>query len=262
MSERIETVEVTGVPLIEIASAAGDIVIRKGDAGHATIALSGAEEALEDAVVETTSDLISIKVRSTKARFFTRRVDMIVTVPSGGTLRADIGSGSLRVLLPMEEVVVGAASGEVRIDKTVGDLTVKVGSGDVCVGAVSRQATIASANGDVRVNAGHDLRINTASGDVRVGEIRGVARIKSASGDVVVEKCGGTELEVKTMSGDTRVGLVPGMEVKASVRTLSGDFRNRVTPSGDSRTGSMTLELTSFSGDVTLDSCGPLSESV
>lgn len=261
MSDRIETFDVDDAPAIEITSNAGDIVIRRGEPGRASIALSGPSEVVEEVMIEVAPDLISIRTKPTKARFFTRRVDMIVTVPSGGTLRAEVGAGSLRVLLPMEEVVVSAGSGEVRIDKTVGDLTVKVGSGDVCIGTVSRRATIASAQGDIRVNAGHDLRIDTASGDVRVGEVSGVARIKSASGDVVVLQCGCSQLEVKTMSGDTRLGLVPGMDVKANVKTLSGDFRNRITPSGAPRIGSMTLDVESFSGDVTLNTAEPLSES-
>ncbi|MFC2153341.1 hypothetical protein ACFLQ7_01755, partial [Actinomycetota bacterium] len=64
----------------------------------------------------------------------------------------------------------------------------------------------------------------------------------------------GNDLEIKTMSGDVGIGLVPGMVVKAAVKTLSGDFRNRIEPTPGPRVGSMSLTVDSFSGDVTLSS--------
>lgn len=259
MSDRVEMYDVDDAPAIEIANNAGDIVIKKGSPGRAKIALSGSNDAVEAAVVEVSSDLVAIRCRPAKARFFTKRVDIVVTAPPGGTLKIDVGAGSVRVRLPMSDVAISAASGEVRVDKPVGDLTIKVASGDVLVDRVERRATISSANGDIRLAAGSDVRINTASGDVRVGEVSEVGRIKSASGDVVVGTFGGSELEVKTMSGDARVGLVPGMEVKAKVKTLSGDIRNKITPSPGARVGTMSLDITSFSGDITLKSAAPLS---
>jgi hypothetical protein len=56
------------------------------------------------------------------------------------------------------------------------------------------------------------------------------------------------------MSGDCTIGLGPGMVVKTAIKTLSGDFRNRIKPSHGDRTGSMNLTVTSFAGDVTLKS--------
>ena len=54
------------------------------------------------------------------------------------------------------------------------------------------------------------------------------------------------------MSGDSSVALIPGMVVNASIKTMSGDFRNRVKPTAGEKTGSMNLTITSFAGDVTL----------
>lgn len=252
MSDRVETYDVDDAPAVEIANNAGDIVVRKGSAGKAKISLSGPTDAVEAAVIEVSSDLITVISRPPKARFFSKRVDIVVTVPPGGTLKVDVGSGAVRVRLPMTDVAISAASGEVRVDKPVRDLTIKVASGEVRVDSVERQAIIDTANGNIRIGTASDLRINTASGDVRVGEITEVGRIKSASGDVVVGTFGGSELEIKTLSGDSRIGLVPGMEVKAKVKTLSGDIRNKTTPSQGPRVGAMSLDVTSFSGDITL----------
>jgi|GEM_PF-1534685 len=260
MSDRVEVFDVDDAPAIEVSSNAGDIVIKKGDAGRVKIALSGPREAVDDVVVEASADIVSVRSKPAKARFFTKRVDIVITVPPGGTLKVDVGSGAVRVRLPMAEVAISAGSGDIRVDKPVGELTIKVGSGDIYVGTVDYQTTIASANGDIRVRNAYDIRCDTASGDVRLGEVSGVGRIKSASGDIVVGRFGGSELEIKTMSGDSRIGIVPGMEVKARIKTLSGDFRNKITKSDQPRVGSMALDVKSFSGDVTLKTASPLSE--
>jgi hypothetical protein len=256
MSDRVETYDVDDAPAIEIANNAGDIVIKEGTAGKAKISLSGSPDAVEGAAIEVSSDLITITSRPPKARFFSKRVDIVVVAPPGGVLKIELGSGAVRVRLPMTDVAISSASGEVRVDKPVRDLSIKVASGEVRVDRVERQATINSANGNIRIASANDLTINTASGDVRVGEVFEVARIKSASGDVVVGMFGGSELEIKTLSGDSRIGLVPGMEVKARVKTLSGDIRNKITPTPGPRVGSMSLNVTSFSGDITLKTSG------
>ena len=56
------------------------------------------------------------------------------------------------------------------------------------------------------------------------------------------------------MSGDCAIGLIPGVVVKAQIKTMSGDFRNRIKPSAGEKTGTMNLAVTSFSGDVVLKS--------
>lgn len=259
MSDRVEIYDIDDAPAIEIASNAGDIVIKKGSSGKAKIALSGPPDAVDNVVIEASPDLISVRYRpEKKKRFFSRRVDMVIAVPPLGTLKVDVASGAVRVRLPMTDVSVSTASGDVRIDKPVQDLTIKVASGDIVADTVERHATINSVNGDVRLASVGDLRVNSASGDVRVNEVSGVGRIKTVSGDVLVGTFGGSELEIKTMSGDARIGLVPGMEVKAKVKTLSGDIRNKITPSEGPRVGAMALDVTSFSGDITLRSAPPL----
>jgi DUF4097 and DUF4098 domain-containing protein YvlB len=98
----------------------------------------------------------------------------------------------------------------------------------------------------------NNAKISTAAGDVRLDNVERSARIKSASGDISIRRFAGTDLDVKTLSGDVRIGLIPNLEVKASIKTLSGDFRNRITPSSGDRVGIASLDVSSFSGDVTL----------
>ncbi|KAA3641375.1 MAG: hypothetical protein DWP92_01260 [Armatimonadetes bacterium] len=252
MSERTVTFDVEGSPAIDISSYNGDIVVREGTNPRVTVVLSGSDKAVEAVAIEASADHVAIVAKQLKGRLFTKGVDIVVTAPAEGSLKINTGAGSVRVRLPMSDVAIRAASGEVRIDRPVGELTLHVASGDSYISDVHGEATIESASGDVRLRSAKYLQIKSASGDVRVQEVGRTARIKSASGDVIVRRFAGSDLEVSTMSGDIRLGLVSGMEVKASIKTLSGTIRNKITPTPGDRVGTMSLEVSSFSGDVTL----------
>jgi DUF4097 and DUF4098 domain-containing protein YvlB len=254
MSDRVETYDVSGVPSIEIAAQAGDIVIKPSDEPRVKIVLSGNAEAVDLTQIDASPESISIRSRQTKGRFFSKRVDIVISAPPGGYLKVALASGQLRVRMPLAELVVSTGSGDIRIDETVGSTRIKVASGDVSLSDVVGDAEVTSANGDIRIPNAGDISVSTASGDVRIGEATRTITVKSASGDVTVKKFGGSDLEITTMSGDVGIGLLPGLQVDASVKTLSGDFRNRIKPTEGDRTGSMSLRVKSFSGDVTLRS--------
>jgi DUF4097 and DUF4098 domain-containing protein YvlB len=254
VSDRVETYDVIGVPSIEIAVHAGDIVIRRSDEPRVKIVLSGNAEAVDLTQIDASQESISIRSRQTKGRFFSKRVDVVVTAPPGGDLKVDVASGQVRVRIPLAELVVRTASGDIRIDETVESARIKVASGDVSLSDVVGDADVTSANGDIKIPSAGDIRVSTASGDVRIGEAARTIVVKSASGDVSVRRFGGTDIDITTMSGDVSIGLVPAMQVNASIKTLSGDFRNRIKPTDGERTGAMSLRVKSFTGDVTLRS--------
>jgi DUF4097 and DUF4098 domain-containing protein YvlB len=154
----------------------------------------------------------------------------------------------------VKDLEVSTGSGDVRVEDVHGAAEVKVGSGDIRIGTVTGIARLTSASGDLRLDAGTEIIVSTAAGDLFVGDVSEVARIKSATGDIRIRRFAGTDLEIRTMSGDVSIGLVPGLVVNAAVKTLSGDFRNRVKPTSTEKTQNVTLEVTSFSGDVTLRS--------
>ena len=254
MSDRVETYDVSGVPSIEIAAQAGDIVIKPSKEPRVKIVLSGNAEAVDLTQIDASPESISIRSRQSKGRFFSKRVDIVVSAPPGGYLKVGLASGQLRVRMPLAELVVSTGSGDIRIDETIGSTRIKVASGDVSLSDVVGDADVTSANGDIRIPSAGDISVSTASGDVRIGEATRTITVKSASGDVTVKKFGGSDLEITTMSGDVGIGLLPGLQVDASVKTLSGDFRNRIKPTEGERAGSMSLRVKSFSGDVTLRS--------
>lgn len=252
MSDRVETYEVTAPPSIEIVGQTGDVSIRRSDDSVVKIVLRGDPEAVERTQIDAAPESISIRSHQMSGRFRSKPVDVIVSTPTGGYLRVDQASGQVRVRIPLADAVITTASGDVRIDKTVGAARVKVASGDVLVNEVAGEAEVQAASGDVRIGRAGDVVVNTASGGVRIGEAHRTISVKSASGDVVVKRFGGSDIDISTMSGDATIGLVSGIRVKASIKTLSGDFRNRIKPVDCERPDSMALRVQSFSGNVTL----------
>ena len=254
MTDRIETYDVTGVPSIEIVGQTGDIVIRASDEPRVRVVLRGNAEAVEATQIDASPGSVSVRSGESDGRFFDKRVDVIVTAPPGSYLKVNLAAGQVRVRAALTEASITTGSADVRVSEPVGTATIKVASGDVSFSEVVGDAYVASASGNIKIADARDLTVNTASGNVRIGEAERTISVKSASGDVTVKRFGGTEIDVATMSGDTTIGLAPGIEVRASIKTLSGEFRNRIKPVECERTESMALNVKSFSGDVTLRS--------
>lgn len=255
MTERIETHEIAPGGLVALTIPAGDIRCKEGPEGTVVIAMSGNADALDALDVDASPEAIAVRATAAKRRRWVRggSIDTVVTMPRDLDLTIDLGAGDIAVMgVAVRDIEVQLGSGDIRIDDVSGTTEVRVGAGDVRLGGLSGLAKVASAAGDVRVDAMSEITVSTAAGDVYLGDVSEAARIKSATGDIRVRRFAGSDLEIKTMSGDIGIGLVSGMVVKAAVKTLSGDFRNRIEPTPGPRVGSMNLTVNSFSGDVTL----------
>lgn len=255
MSDRIETYDIDSGAHILVSLHAGDIRFKHTDTASATIEMAGASDALDTIDVDATTEAIAITSTVRKRRWFgIGTVDLVISIPADCDVTVRLGSGDLLVGVPVKDLEVSTGSGDVRVEDVHGAAEVKVGSGDIRIGSVAGIARLTSASGDLRLDAGTEIIVSTAAGDLFVGDVSEVARIKSATGDIRIRRFAGTDLEIRTMSGDVSIGLVPGLVVNAAVKTLSGDFRNRVKPTSTEKTQNVTLEVTSFSGDVTLRS--------
>jgi DUF4097 and DUF4098 domain-containing protein YvlB len=254
MTDRIETYDVTGIPSIEIVGQTGDIVVRPSDEPRVRVVLRGNTEEVEATQIDASPGSVSVRSRESEGLFLNKPVDVIVTTPPGSYLKVNLAAGQVRVLAPLAEVSISTGSADVRVSEPVGSATIKVVSGHVSLDEVAGDADVASASGNIKIPSARHIIVNTASGNVRIGEAARTISVKSASGNVTVKRFGGTEIDVATMSGDASIGLTPGIEVRASIKTLSGDFRNRIKPDDCERTESMALRVKSFSGDVTLRS--------
>lgn len=255
MSDRIDTFEVGPQPSLSVQLHAAEIRLKEGPAGTITIKLNGSGEALDGIDIDATSDSVSMRSTAQRKRWYVGgRIDAVVTLPAGSDVTIHLGAGDIVIGLRVGDLEIHGGSGDIRLDDVSGTTDIKVGSGDIRCGDLSGTARISSAAGDIRIDGATDMTVSTAAGDLYVGEISESGRIKSATGDIRIRKFSGTDLEIKTMSGDVHVALIPGMVVNAAIKTMSGDFRNRIKASSGERVGTMNLSITSFSGDVILRS--------
>jgi hypothetical protein len=254
VSERRESFEVAGPVPIIVTNPSGDVIVGPADGDIVTVLLSGDDDAVEGTTVDGSAAAVSVCVNENHRRRFAKRVDVLISVPPGGVLRARLGSGDITVQLPMRTVEVNTASGDVRVDQSVAELRVKAASGDISIDGVVSEAAISSASGGVRISKVDNIVVKTASGSVGLGTVTSAASVKSASGDVKLQDFSGSDLDIKTMSGDVTIGLVPGLEIDATITVASGEFENRIEPSGVEPVGGARLSIKSFSGDVALRS--------
>ena len=254
MSDRKETYEVTGRPHVLLYLNSGDIRIKEGAQGAVVVAMSGNSELIDSVEIDATADTVTVRSTQKKRRWFAGSIDTVVTVPADSDLTIHNGAGDIMLGVTVAELELHNGAGDVRGDDVQGPSEFKVGAGDIRMGALGGPAKVSSASGDIRIDKATELVVSTASGDLYLGDVNESARIKSATGDIRIRKFAGSDLEIKTMSGDCAIGLIPGVIVKAQIKTMSGDFRNRIKPSSGEKTGSMNLAVTSFSGDVVLKS--------
>jgi DUF4097 and DUF4098 domain-containing protein YvlB len=256
MTDRVVKLDVDGSPMIDVSIAAGNVILRPGEEGKVKVVLSGDTALVENASIDSSSGSVSVRSTSQKGnrRFFSKGIDVAVDAPPGIRVRVRTGSGDVRISVDAEDVDVKSSQGDIRIDGVTKYVRVKAASGDINVTRCDRELNVSSASGDIRVDQVGEATIKTASGDVVLGRVEGFAHLRMASGDAKIRDFRGTDLQVSTMAGDVFVGLAPGRAVKASIKTRSGEFRNKIEPTTGDRTGTMTLIISSFSGDVTLTS--------
>jgi len=252
MSGRKQVFDVTAPPRIDVTIRSGDVIVGPSEDDTVTVLLSGSAETVESTTVDATRDSVSVRSRSQRQRWFSSTLDVVISAPPGGSVRVNLGAGEVTIRVPLMSLGVNTGSGDVRIDSAVDEVRVKVASGDVNIRDTVRDANIVSASGDIHVHEARDIAINTASGAVDLGTVTGTARIKSASGDLNIHEFRGSDLNVATMSGNATLGLVPGLSVETTIRTMSGEVRNRIKPSDAEKTRRVVLTVKSFSGDVTL----------
>jgi hypothetical protein len=252
--KREETFEVGSRPELVVTAASSDVVLTTGEAGRIDVVVEGSEAGLELFDITHAGDLVSIRLRKDGSRRWLQpRISISVALPPGSDVDIRTASGDIFASVETRSLSVASASGDVRFGAVSRRAKVKTASGDVALGDVSGDVEVASASGDFSLeSATGDVSVSTASGDLVIGEVSGRTVAKSASGDVRIKVFDGSSLNVVTVSGDVVVGLASGMSLDATIRTLSGEFRNNVTPSDADSTREAALRIKTMSGDITL----------
>ena len=113
-------------------------------------------------------------------------VDVLVELPSGSRLTAEIAVGGVRTIGRLGATRIKASTGAADVD-TTGDLWLRAGHGNAKVG---------TAEGGIEITADH--------GQIRVGTVTGDAILKASHGSITVGESGG-DLEAKLSYGDLEI---------------------------------------------------------
>ncbi len=214
VAPREETIDASGVELIEIDASAGYLRI-VGEEGSGEVRAQGeacasSESLLEDIRLVTRRSGSRIRIiaeipDSSSWGRSTARLDLDIEVPADIPLEIDDGSGSIEVR-HVASTEIDDGSGSIEVEDVTGDLQIDDGSGGI-------QAT--GVTGEVRISDG--------SGEIDLRQV----------GSVMIEDDGSGEIEISGVASDVMVRSDGSGSI--SVRDVDGDFTVRRDGSGDIR---------------------------
>ncbi|MEV5432953.1 DUF4097 family beta strand repeat-containing protein [Streptomyces sp. NPDC052701] len=238
----------------------GSCAVRAGDGPGVTVEVapavswrSGDRKAADSTEVSYDNGVLSVD-RGQPGDRIKGRIRLTITVPAGSALEYASDSAGLVTSGPLAALVADTGSGAVEADSVTGDVRLDLASGDTRLGSVGGSLTFATRSGGVRVaHAGGPVSGRSASGDMRLGTAEREVRVETSSGDVRIETVRGGLVHATTSSGDVSVGVAPGLGVRPSLHTRSGDRHGDLADGAPSEGGAeVTVDITTASGDITL----------
>jgi DUF4097 and DUF4098 domain-containing protein YvlB len=202
------------------------------------------------------------------------RIDGPPGIPTTGTLELRVPKGA--------ELQVTTRGGDVRGVNLHGRANVASIGGDVSIAGPGTRIEIATTSGEVTLDGSNGrVDVATISGDVTLSGVRGELHVETVSGDIEAAK---TRLDrtqlatisgdvgiaaelrkgphrIDTNSGDVEVKLPRAVALRILVSSFSGAIRDLFATPPTNHEGSHkrelgkgggTLEISTFSGDVTL----------
>ena len=151
----------------------------------------------------------------------TRSIDVVIELPTGSKVDADVTAGSTRTTGVLGETEVDMSAGNIHLDRT-GPLKVDTGAGQVRVGAVTGDAEVKTGSGSIRVGAvAGSLTVKNSNGNTDIGTVEGELRVRAANGDITAERVGAL-LEARSAMGSITVGEI--VRDTATLNTAMGSI--------------------------------------
>lgn len=260
------TVSVSGGTRLRLENVGGEVTIRAWDRNQVRIqATHSSRTRIGIRVSESVLRLTPQGSRGMGA--MGGMVDYVLTVPAA----MDIQLGGM-----FADVSIEGTRGSVSVNTVEGNISVKGGAGTLELATVNGKITVDGANAR--------LNLRAVSEDIEITNVQGEVQAETVSGDVTLSRVDGRRVEAQTVSGDVRFDGTLRPDGTYSLLTHSGDVivaipenasiliqtavaNGDVSASFDlpasersSRrrqqfrlgSGSATLELETFSGDIRL----------
>ncbi len=265
---------------VDLEVGAGDVRIEATDRRDTTVQVRPSDpatptgvRAAEQTRVEYANGHLIVHGPSGWRRWVSHRgdsIDVVISVPSGSDLHAEVGVATLRATGRLGECRAKVGVGDVSIEE-VGALNLKTGAGDVTVDRVAGRAEVVTGSGGVRVghidgtvwvkNSNGDTWIGQASGDARASTANGTITIDRAGADVVAKSAHGQvrlgevahgTAVAESAFGDLEIGVRDGVPAWLDLHTKFGRVRNELDASGDPSSGEESVEVRAHTsmGDI------------
>ena len=252
---------------VSVANAGGEVVVRSWDRSEVRVRAEHSSRA--GVALNLEGSVLRIEARSTRGRgpAMAGVVDYDITVPA----RTAIEIGGMYA-----DVTLEGTRGDVRVNTIEGDLSVRGAEGTI---------SLTTINGDIDVRGARGrVELRSTSDDIFAEDVEGELTAETVSGDIELRRINVSRLEAQTVSGDVTftgtirndgsyvlvthsgdvvAGIPEGSNVTVRAAVASGDVETEFPVTAGERqnrrrqtfrigTGSATLDMETFSGDIRL----------
>ncbi|WP_456823371.1 DUF4097 family beta strand repeat-containing protein [Cellulomonas sp. P5_E12] len=199
-------------------------------------------------------------------------VDVVVELPAGSRLTAEISVGNVRTVGRLGATRIKASSGGADVD-TTGDLWLRAGHGNATVRTVQGGAEITADHGQIRLGtvtgdailkashgtvtvgqSGGDLDAKLSYGDLEITQALASVTAKTAYGAIDLREVSSGSIQVESGYGQVTIGVRPGIAAWLDLSSKIGHVRNQlagdVAPDESERT--VAVRARTASGDITV----------
>jgi DUF4097 and DUF4098 domain-containing protein YvlB len=199
-------------------------------------------------------------------------VDILVELPTGSRLTAEIAVGNVSTTGQLGATRVKSATGTVKLDATAdlwlrashgtatvgtadGGVDITTSYGQITIGTVTGDALLQSSYGGIQIGESDgDLEAKLSYGDLDIVKALGSVTAKTAFGRIRVADVSGGSIEVESGFGEVGVGVRPGVAAWLDLSSKDGRVRNDLAsePTPEPSEQTVTVRARTGSGDITI----------
>src|SRR6478672_6324483 len=219
----------------------------------------------------------TLRVAGPKARAFdfsrkSRSVDVLIELPSGSQVSAEMQMGDVQCAGRLGECGFKTSAGNLWLERTgplrletsaghvtadgiAGNAEISTGSGKVQIGEVEGSAVVKNSNGDTEIDAVNgDVRVRAANGDIRVDRAGASVDVKTSNGSIRLGEVVRGSVVAGTAMGDLDIGIAEGTAAWLQMNTAFGHVRNLLDTASRPEESDETVEVRGRTshGDITI----------
>ena len=202
----------------------------------------------------------------------TESVDVVVELPTGSRLTAEIAVGGVRTVGRLGATRIKSSMGPVDVD-TTGDLWLRAAHGNATVGTAEGAIEMTADHGQLRVGAvagdailkashgtiligesGGDLDAKLSYGDLEITKALASVSAKTAYGSIQLGEVSSGSIQVESGYGQVTIGVRSGIPAWLDLSSKDGHVRNELDGdrAPDSPTQTVAVRARTQYGDITI----------